>query len=105
MNWKILWLDPLALLPGAFDCFVNFLLLSLDPVTGRSRPAHDKVEVRAKSGFGSAISVLPLGERYSTFGPLVPSLKAAGYEEGVDLFSHPYDFRYDDSASVMIFGV
>lgn len=112
-NNYTLWFDPLNMMPFAFDCWKDNMVLHFDPSTNRSRDT-DGVRVRERS-FGDPASVsftspmhypfsqydthsmtcktflpLTLGEYFDS---LIKSLVAMGYREQVDLWAAPYDWR------------
>ncbi|KAK3146201.1 hypothetical protein QOZ80_3BG0262950 [Eleusine coracana subsp. coracana] len=96
-GWFRLWFDPSVLLAPFTRCFAERMMLYYDADADDFRNAPG-VETRV-SDFGSTSSLrcldpnLKLLTRYMN--TLASTLeKAAGYEEGRDLFGAPYDFRY-----------
>lgn len=108
--WRILWLDPVNILPGAIDCFVKYAMKLHYNTTTRTTQNSPGVEIRAAPGgffgdtdgvetmnpvFGIVPDILPSPVPELThMKPLVDYFVSTGrYERGVNLRAAPYDWR------------
>ena len=90
-----IWLNLELIVPIAINCWVDNVQLQYDNKT-RTTSNADGVDIMVTEfGNTSTIEFInPSRIRYTVyFDPIVKSLQEHGYENGLNLFGTPYDFR------------
>ncbi|XP_055309524.1 phospholipase A2 group XV-like [Sitodiplosis mosellana] len=94
-----IWLNPLQMIPGIIDCWVDNMKLSYDNVTRKTKNTPG-VEFRMPQWGGVEdlewVDTTPVIDRYdfgAYFYYISEALVNRGYARGYTLFGAPYDFR------------
>jgi pimeloyl-ACP methyl ester carboxylesterase len=94
---KEIWPDADAMITSGSDSYLDDLKLS---------PAGEQIpgmEMNPLDIVRTVTTSIPFIEQ-NFYKPLIDSLTAAGYREGIDLFVAPYDWRLDIASSAVLLG-
>ncbi|KAJ6239694.1 phosphatidylcholine-sterol acyltransferase [Anaeramoeba flamelloides] len=89
-DWFLLWLSMDMLVPVFAECSIDYITLDWD---GSYPSNKEGVEFRVVSGIEGVVYLQPTFHFENYFLNLVNEFKNEGYQENLDLFAAPYDFR------------
>ena len=95
-GFEPIWATASSILPLFVDCLVDNMKLFYDPLTGHAKP-REGVIIRPEE-FGSTQSVSSVmhnvpNDSINQFRLLISKLEQLGYQENVNIFGAPFDWR------------
>ncbi|KAJ3436988.1 phosphatidylcholine-sterol acyltransferase [Anaeramoeba flamelloides] len=89
-DWFLLWVSLDMFIPVVADCSIEYISLDWD---GKNPQSQEGTEFRVVSGVDGVVYLDPTIHFENYYLNLVNKLKKEGYQENLDLFAAPYDFR------------